>query len=179
MRKLTLELEPNERVKEELKSMFEIINSFELLEIMKIDWEEGIRVDLMELHLKETQSIDKVKIIGDMEIMSVLKSEGNKHTCLAKYSEPDETKDLFKQFNLNLIYATFKKAAYQRHDILSVLTEKQREIIITAQKHGYYRYPRKIKPEELAKKIGISKGTAIEHLRKGEERIMEDIVAGH
>jgi DNA-binding XRE family transcriptional regulator len=209
MRKLTLELEPNERVKEELKSMFEIINSFELLEIMKIDWEEGIRVDLMELHLKETQSIDKVKIIGDMEIMSVLKSEGNKHTCLAKYSEPDETKDLFKQFNLNLIYATpiimsserytisvigdqenltkfvelaktyigkienmtFKKAAYQRHDILSVL--------ITAQKHGYYRYPRKIKPEELAKKIGISKGTAIEHLRKGEERIMEDIVAGH
>jgi predicted DNA binding protein len=217
MRKLTLEIEPNERVKEELEPMFEIIDSFELLEIMKIDWEDGIRVDLIECHLKETQSINDLKIIGDMEIMNVLKSEGNKHTCLAKYSEPDETKDLFKQFNLNLIYATpiimssdrytisvigdqedlikfvdlakiylgkienmtFKKAAYQKHDILSVLTDKQRDIVIKAQKQGYYKYPRKIKPEELARKIGISKGTAIEHLRKAEERIMENIVAGY
>ena len=217
MRKLTLELEPNERVKEELEPMFEIIDSFELLEIMKIDWEEGIRVDLVECHLKETQSIHEVKIIGDMEIMSVLKSEGNKHTCLAKYSEPEESKDLFKQFNLNLIYATpiimspekytfsvigdqenlsrfielaktylgsienmiFKKAAYQKHDILSVLTDKQRDIIIAAQRHGYYKYPKKIKSDELAQKIGISKGTAIEHLRKAEERLMENIVAGY
>ena len=105
MRKLTLELEPNKRTKEELKPMFEIINYFELLEIMKIDWEEGIRVDLIECHLKETISIQEVKAIGDMEILSILKSEGSKHTCLVKYSEPEESKDLFKQFNLNLIYA--------------------------------------------------------------------------
>jgi predicted DNA binding protein len=217
MRKLTLELEPFERPKEELKPMFEIIDSFELLEIMKIDWEEGIRVDLIECHLKENQSIHEVKSIGDMEILSVLKSEGNKHTCLVKYSEPEETKDLFKQFNLNLIYATpiimssekytisvigdqqnltrfielakthlgkienisFKKAAYQKHDILSVLTDKQKDILITANKHGYFKYPRKIKTEELAKKIGISKGTTIEHLRKAEERLMENILAGY
>ena len=74
---------------------------------------------------------------------------------------------------------TFKKAVYQKHDILTVLTDKQRDILITAQKHGYYKYPRKIKPEELAQKIGISKGTAIEHLRKAEERIMENILAGY
>jgi predicted DNA binding protein len=217
MRKLTIELEPYEMIRKELKPMFEIIDSFELLETMRIDWEEGIRVDLMELHLKETQSIEDVKSIGDMEILSVLKSEGNKHTCLVKYSEPEDSRDLFKEFELDLINTTpfylsnmkhtysvigdnqslnkwvelikerigkiekmsFKKAAYQKHDILSVLTDKQRDIIITAQKQGYYKYPRKIKPEELAKKIGISKGTAIEHLRKAEERIMENIVAGH
>jgi predicted DNA binding protein len=217
MRKLTLELAPNERVKEELKPMFEIINSFELLEIMKIHWEEGIRIDLIECHLNETQSIHEVKIIGDMEILSVLKSEGSKHICLAKYSEPEESKDLFKQFDLNLIYATpiimssekytisvigdqenltrfvelakthlgkienmtFKKAAYQKHDILSVLTDKQRDILIAAKKHGYYKYPRKIKSEELAKKIGISKGTTIEHLRKAEERLIENILTGY
>jgi predicted DNA binding protein len=217
MRKLTLELEPYEMIRKELKPMFEIIDSFELLETMRIDWEDGVRVDLMELNLKETQSIDEVKSIGDMEILSILKSEGNKHICLVKYSEPEESRDMFKEFELDLINTTpffisdmkhtysvigdneslnkwvdlikerigkiekmsFKKAAYQKHDILSVLTNKQRNLVITAQKYGYYRYPRKIKSEELAKRIGVSKGTAIEHLRKAEERIMENIVTGH
>ena len=217
MRKLTLELEPNERVKEELEPMFEIIDSFELLEIMKIDWEEGIRVDLIECHLNETQSIHEVKIIGDMEILSVLKSEGNKHTCLAKYSEPEESKDLFTQFNLNLIYSTpiimspekytisvigdqdnltrfvelaktylgkienmtFKKAAYQKHDILSVLTDKQREILINAHKYGYYKYPKKINSDRLSKKVNISKPTLLNHLRKAEERILDETLAGY
>lgn len=217
MRKVTLELEPNERVREELEPMFETIHSFEVLETLKIDWEEGIRVDLIECRLKETQSIREVKSIGDMEILSVLKSEGSRHTCLIKYSEPEESKDLFKAFDLNLIYATpiimssekytlsvigdqenltrfvelakthlgkienmtFKKAAYQKHDILSVLTDKQKDVLIAAKKHGYYKYPRKIKSEELAQKIGISKNTTIEHLRKAEERLMENILAGY
>jgi hypothetical protein len=182
MRKMTIELEPYEAIREELSPMFDIIHSFEVLETMKIDWEEGIRVDLIELHLREELTIDDVSVIGDMELVSVLKSEGNRHTCLAKYDEPDESKDLFKQFDLDLINTTpffvsdmkhtysvigpdaslrryvelikniigkvenlsFKRAAYQRHDILSVLTKKQREVLLTAHRYGYYDYPRRM-----------------------------------
>jgi hypothetical protein len=189
MRKMTIELEPYEAIREELSPMFDIIHSFEVLETMKIDWEEAIRVDLIELHLREELTIDDVSVIGDMEIVSVLKSEGNRHTCLAKYGEPDESKDLFKQFDLDLINTTpffvsdmkhtysvigpddslrryvelikkiigkvenmsFKRAAYQRHDILSVLTKKQREVLLTAHRYG---------------------------LRKAEERILDEILTG-
>jgi hypothetical protein len=217
MRKLILELEPYEMIRKELKPMFDIIDSFELLETLKIDWEDGIRVDLMELHLKEGLSIHEINVIGDMEILSILKSEGSKHTCLIKYSEPEDSRDLFKEFELDLINTTpfflsdtkhtysvigdneslnkwvelikerigkienmtFKKAAYQKHDILSVLTDKQKEVLLAAKKHGYYKYPKKIKSEDLAKKIGISKNTTIEHLRKAEERLMENILAGY
>jgi predicted DNA binding protein len=217
MRKLILELEPYEMIRKELKPMFEIIDSFEVLETLKIDWEDGIRVDLLELHLKEGQSIQKIKSIGDMEILSVLKSEESKHICLIKYSEPEESRDMFKDFELDLINTTpffvsdmkhtysvigdneslnkwvelikerigriekmsFKKAAYQKHDMLSVLTDKQKNVLISAHKHGYYKNPRKIKSEELAKKIGLSKNTTLEHLRKAEERIMDNIVTGH
>ncbi|UCH88925.1 MAG: helix-turn-helix domain-containing protein [Thermoplasmata archaeon] len=217
MRKLTLEFIPNEAMQEEMKPIFEIINSYEILESLKIDWEDGICVDLIEFNLKEGVSIHDLKFIGNMEILSILKSEDNKHTCLVKSHEPEETMDEYKKFDLDLIYSTpfiistekhtysvigdqkslvrfidlikpraseiinmsFKRAAYQKHDILTVLTDKQKEVLIAARKHGYYKYPRKIKSEDLAKKIGISKGTTVEHLRKAEERLIENILDGY
>jgi hypothetical protein len=217
MRKLTLQIEPHEMMKEELKPLLEIIQSYEIFESLKIDWEEGICIDLIEFNFNEGISINDVKYIGTMEILSVLKSEGDKHTCLVKHREPEDSREIFKEFDLDLIYSTpfvissekctfsvigdnknlnkfielikthagtienmsFKKAAYQKHDILSVLTEKQREIIIAAKKHGYYKYPRKINSGELSQKIGLSKGTTLEHLRKAEERLMENILVGY
>ena len=74
---------------------------------------------------------------------------------------------------------TFKKAAYQKHDILSVLTEKQREILVAAQKYGYYDYPKKISSELLSKKVNISRATLVQHLRKAEGRILAEIMAGY
>jgi predicted DNA binding protein len=217
MRKLTLEIELSEIAWDNLKPMFEHIHSFEILESLKIDYEEGICVDLIEFHLREGVSIEDIRFIGNMEIISVIKSQGDNHTCLIKYTEPDASKGLFRESDMDLINTspiiisekkviyscigenenlaklvdmlnkhagkitnmTFKKAAYQKHDIISVLTEKQKEILITAQKHGYYKYPRKIKTEDLAKKIGISKGTTVEHLRKAEDRLMENIFGGY
>ena len=100
------------------------------------------------------------------------------------YSVIGDQKSLSKFIELaknygEIVNLRFQKAAYQYHDILSVLTDKQREILIAAEKHGYYQYPRKIKSEDLAQKIGISKGTMVEHLRKAEERLVTNIVAGN
>ena len=68
---------------------------------------------------------------------------------------------------------------YNEQTILSCLTDKQREIIIAAKNNGYYKYPRKINSEELSKKIGLSKPTVVQHLRKAEVRIMSNILVGH
>jgi DNA-binding XRE family transcriptional regulator len=217
MRKLTLQIELNDEIKEAQKSAFEHIHSWELLETLKTEWEEGVVIVLIDIILKEDVSVHDLESIGDMKLLSVLKSEGNKHTCLVKHQEPEISKELFKEFDLDLINTTptilsenrytcsvigdnenltrfvelmkttmgkienmtFKKAVYQKHDMLSVLTDKQKNVLIAAQKHGYYANPRKIKSEDLAKKIGLSKNTTLEHLRKAEERIMDNIVAGH
>ena len=68
---------------------------------------------------------------------------------------------------------------YQNQKILSVLTEKQRDIILKAQKHGYYEYPRKINSKGLAEKVNISRATLVEHLRKAEGRIITEIAGGY
>ena len=74
---------------------------------------------------------------------------------------------------------SFQKAAFSEHNLLSCLTERQKEIIIAAQKNGYYEVPREITTEELSRKLGISKAATVEHLRKAENRIISNIVAGY
>jgi hypothetical protein len=59
---------------------------------------------------------------------------------------------------------------------LNQLTEKQREVLITAYKLGYYEIPRKITSEELANKLGLVDSTVVEHLRKAEQRLMRQIL---
>ena len=59
-----------------------------------------------------------------------------------------------------------------------MLTQKQRETIIAAYDHGYYDYPKRITGDELSKRVNISKGTLMEHLRKAEGRLLREILTG-
>ena len=74
---------------------------------------------------------------------------------------------------------SFSKTFLQGIDMLQVLTDKQKEIIITAKKHGYYEYPRQVNSDDLSKHIGLSKATTIEHLRKAENRLMNQLLMGY
>lgn len=68
-------------------------------------------------------------------------------------------------------------ATYHAHNILSCLTDRQREVILEAKKNGYYEYPRRINSDQLARILGIHKAATIEHLRKAEIRIMSNILS--
>ncbi len=59
---------------------------------------------------------------------------------------------------------------------LNLLTEKQREVLITAYKLGYYDIPRRITSAEIAEKLGLADSTVVEHLRKAEHRLMTQIL---
>jgi hypothetical protein len=59
---------------------------------------------------------------------------------------------------------------------LNQLTERQREVLITAHRLGYYDIPRKITSEELAKKLDLVDSTVVEHLRKAEQRLITHIL---
>ena len=217
MRKLTIDFIPSEEDRRALEPMYELIHSYEILETLKIEWEEGLCIDLIECHMREPHVLEDGDNLGRYEVLRVLKTEGDKQVCLVKHHEPEETVDEFREFDLDLIYTTptvlsqekcttsvigdrenltrfvelmrkgtgeilgmtFKKSMYHRQDILSVLTDRQREIIIAAHRFGYYDYPRKVNSKKLSKRVDISVPTLVQHLRKAEGRIMSEILAGY
>jgi hypothetical protein len=216
MRTLTLEIEPFETVKEEMAETFAYVRSYSILETLKMDYQEGICIEILEFTLKEGVSIHDIKIIGNMEILSVLKTIDNKHTCLIRYTESEEAKEQFQESDLGLIHTiptiislekftismmgeqknladfvemmrnagvirkmSFRKAAYQKADILAVLTDKQKDVMVAAFQNGYYDFPKKISSRQLCQKVSISKPTLIQHMRKAEGRIIKEIMTGY
>jgi predicted DNA binding protein len=60
--------------------------------------------------------------------------------------------------------------------LMSELTGKQRDILKTAYRQGYFDHPRKIDSGKLAEKMGIHKTTLLEHLHKAEKRLVGRIL---
>jgi hypothetical protein len=216
------------KLRDDIKKMFEYvldkIESLELLELLRIDYEKGEKLVLVAYTIKEGYNIKDIDFPENVENVTLIKKEGNKYICLTKASflrkftgEFNLNYDkLSNDFKLDVIWDTptsfteekmvctvigdeenlkkflevikfvgcvektsFKKAMYSECAVLSCLTDKQKEIIIVAKKNGYYKYPREINSEELAKKVGLSKPTVVQHLRKAEVRIMSNILTGY
>jgi hypothetical protein len=60
--------------------------------------------------------------------------------------------------------------------LLSNLTEKQTDALLTAYSHGYYRLPRKAPVTEIAKKKKVPRTTFQEHLQKAESKLIVSMV---
>jgi len=85
-------------------------------------------------------------------------------------------KSLEKVASIGLRYkiVSLTDAKFSPTSPLAKLTEKQREVIITAYKLGYYDIPRRINSEKLARKLNIGNSAFGEHLRKAERCLLDE-----
>ncbi len=216
MRKMILELGLNPPFDELVKQALHNVESYTIIEMVRIDFQHGIKVGIMDVTMREGYSIDDLQLPPPAEIVSVIQSSGNSYTCVVQVQAPKEMLGTFQEFDLNLIWDTpmgfsgdtltmsvvgedkelrklmgiidkigtvkemhVQPATFHQEDILAGLTERQREVLIAAKRHGYYEYPRRMNAEELSKRVGVSKATVVEHLRKAEGRLMASLLAGY
>lgn len=159
----------------------EIPQGFEIITILKEDEPRNkytclVRIEYKDSLLKVLNLFHVENIIYDLPFIV-----SEEKVVFAFIAESNTLKKL-----LNIIRPlgfikniSFQKVAISEYNALSCLTDRQKEIMIAAKKYGYYEFPRKITTEELSKKLGITKATTIEHLRKSENRIISHIMAGY
>ncbi len=213
MRKVSVTIEPNEFIREGSKEIFQKVDTIELIEFLKMDFESGFKVALLKITPKKGVELEDIQTANNSQIISIMKKEKNDYICLAKIPMPQEFISVGKKFDLDLIYTTpaiitensrtysaigpekdinkfvefmkywgdvvnisVMKSSFDKHDLVSQLTEKQLDVLKAAKKYGYYDYPRKVNSSQLSEKVGISRATVVEHLRKAEIRIMSSII---
>ena len=213
---MIMDLKLNEDMLKNFNFLLDKIESIELIELLKIDFEKRIKMAIAAFIMKDGCSIEDIKIPDYVEVFSILQKKENRYICLIKAKYFKSLSSLAKKFNIDIIWDTpsiftkekmivsvsgdeenlkkilnlfkqvgevnkvsFVKSTYSEQTILSCLTEKQKEIIIAAKDNGYYDYPRKINSKELSQKVGLSKPTVVQHLRKAEERLISNILAGY
>lgn len=212
MRKLTVYVKPNLLMRKMMGPIFKDIESIELKELMKVDFDKGKKIGVGEIKVKPGHKLKK-QGIRKMEILDILSRKGDRYTCLVKVNVPKAGQKILKLFDFDLLYdiptritaellmysvigeeknlkrflrmiklmGSIEKTIYRQADYRGVginqsLTEKQNHILSEAKRWGYYEYPRKIGTTELAERVGVSRTTLVEHLRKAENRVMDKVL---
>ena len=158
-----------------LSFILDKVESIELIELIKLDLEKGFKMGVAALNMKEGYSIDDLDIPDYMEMLSVIKREGNRYIVVSKVKILNKFIGFAKKFNIDIKWGTpsifmkdkmiisvigdeknlkkfldviiylgeikrisFKKAIFNEQMILSCLTDKQRKILVAANKNGYY-----------------------------------------
>ncbi|MCK4883989.1 MAG: helix-turn-helix domain-containing protein [Candidatus Diapherotrites archaeon] len=102
---------------------------------------------------------NKIHIVDGKEIWCIASSK--------KIDLKNALDGLKKLGKLKLIY--LKKTSFDGFN----LTQSQEKTLKTALKNQYFEWPKKTTLSEIAKKTGVSKATAAEHLRKAEIKIIK------
>ena len=84
---------------------------------------------------------------------------------------------LSKQTLVKYRIASLTDARFPLNSPIGRLTEKQRRVLVTAYRLGYYDVPRRITTEELAKKLNLVKSTFSAHVRKAQGRLLSDLLS--
>jgi len=216
MRKMVIELTLGPPFDQYLRAVFERVVNYEILGLLKIDFQHGVKVGVMEVTMKEGFTIEDITLPPPAELVSVLQHDGATCTCIVKVQAPKDMLGTFKRFDLDVIWDTpmriaedgivlsvvgeddelrkcidvfgeigtvkeihVQRPTFHQEDILTSLTDRQREMLIAAKRYGYYDYPRRMNAEELSKRVGVTKATLVEHLRKAEGRLLASILAGY
>lgn len=102
MRKVTIKISPNSELKELMNPFLKHIESYRILEIVRLDFEKGIKIMILNLSLREGYTLEEVELPDFVNILSVLKSEKRDHTVLLKANVPDEYKEMMKNYGQNI-----------------------------------------------------------------------------
>lgn len=93
------------------------------------------------------ECVSNLRLSGKVEILSM---------------KPRETSETFKDLGILPV------------PVLEGLTEKQIEVLISAHESGLYSIPARAKMDDAAKRLGMSRSTYGEHLRKAVNTLMDN-----
>ena len=103
---MILELKLDEQLINNFDFLLDKIESVELLELLKLDFQKRIKMAIAAFNMNEGYTIEDIKVPDYMEIFNVLQKNGNRYVCLIKAKYLKSLSSLAKKFNIDIIWDT-------------------------------------------------------------------------
>lgn len=117
----------------------------------------------------EFMPVDPVYITGGLEHWTVLvRADRVGEVVEAMAEEHDVDIDSIRRADPkeDVEFADFVDRVFDR------LSERQTESLVAAREMGYYNWPREVSADAVAERLAVSNPTVLEHLRKGEQKVL-------
>jgi predicted DNA binding protein len=106
MRKLIIELKLNKEILKNLDFLLDKAESIELIELLKLDFKQRLKMGIAALNMKEGYTIEDINIPNFMDMLTVLKQEGNRYIVLSKVKFYKKFEGIAKKFDIDIIWTT-------------------------------------------------------------------------
>ncbi len=139
--------------------------------------QKGAYIVLVRHRPKQTSPGRYVFGQGGAEVVSREVREGNlRLTYVGSATQIKSTLRILDKLGLRYEIMSLADARFSSDSPLGLLTEKQRRVLITAYRLGYYDIPRKIGSERLSRELNLHKSAVAALRRKAELRILADVL---
>jgi predicted DNA binding protein len=171
--------------------------------IMPYVWLRNKNQDMTEAALADDPTVEQVELLADLtsewlykmewvdqietliqilveEDGTILAATGNEDRWMLRILFPDrealsQTYEYCQEQDLSLDVRQIHQLEDGRQDRFG-LTDEQQEILVLAAEHGYYEVPREVSAEELADDVGISHQAVSERLRRGHDKLVNNVL---
>ncbi|WP_436344656.1 bacterio-opsin activator domain-containing protein [Natronorubrum sp. FCH18a] len=160
-----------------------------------IDGTDGVDADLVARHddggrvqLRVRERCVAITLVEFGAIPRVVEAEDGDGRVVAEVASRADAARLVDRFEREHPTVTLEDCRGQRrstplfthHDFkqtaVETLTDRQREVFLTAYMNGYYDWPRKHEASKLANKLDISPATFSQHLRTAEGKLFHTLL---
>ncbi len=116
------------------------------------------------------------KISGYLTTPFEVKDGNLRFTLLGNASQVRDFLEDTEKTGIQFKVVSLTDARFTFDSPLSSLTDRQREVLVTAYKLGYYDRPRKISSKKLAEQLNLSSSTLVAHRLKAERRLLAAVL---
>lgn len=171
-RSATIMLEVAEPLERGRIVALDYVDSFELVGHGPDHHRYLLRLKFRQCQLPFSEYSDEFSIDGPVYITD----EGLTFTAVATQDAVECLNAVFEATANGAIDVLYINEYLGNRSLLSMLTERQRDVLTTAFERGYFEVPRSISADELAAEFNLDKSTVLEHLRRAERNLLANLL---
>jgi DNA-binding CsgD family transcriptional regulator len=150
----------------------------DIIELQELDREQGgARTYFIKSRpSRRAEEVETMNAGGYLSVPFEIKDEKARMTYLGNGKQIKSFLGSIEKLGVKYRVTSLSDAKFPRGSPMEQLTDRQRQVLVTAYRLGYYDHPRRISSQQLADRLKIGSSTLVEHRRRAEKLLLSELI---